>query len=288
MQTQTITVVKTQEEKQTITITQAPGTTTVTKTQVLPSLLSNLAYPASDTNRIQQEQEQTITITAAPNTITVTKQQQQEETTTVFSTKQEKEIQTVYVTKEQVKTVVVPTCSTSKTTMTSTGCPTNLPTNYQAPHLIVPVNKSSPSTEYGTSFDGEITPSISTLFNFDIPPSYSGQDCSLIFALPTQAQLQTSSFTLSGPGIINFALLSAPVTKQTTYASAPAVANDYGNLTVVPGNAYTIASFACPAGKSVSFELSSLGGTSLTFFEDFNPCPIGLFITEMYGRKGWN
>ena len=222
-----------------------------------------------------------MTITAPPSTITVTKEQEKEETTTVVKTEQEQETQTVYVTKEQIQTVVVSSCPTSAVkTLTSTGCPISLPTNYQAPHLIVPVDESSPSTEYGTSYNGEITPSVSSLFNFDIPASYSGQDCSLVFALPTQAQLQTSSFTLSGPGTIDFALLSGPITNQTSYASAPKVATDYGGTTVVPGNAYTIASFACPAGEAVAFMMESTSGTSLEFFEDYNPCPIGLYIIE--------
>jgi hypothetical protein len=183
------------------------------------------------------------------------------------------------VTAEKVTTVVVSTCPTSTfVTSTSTGCPTTLPTNYQAPHLIVPINKSSPSTEYGTQFNGEVSSEISTLFNFDIPSSYSGLACSLIFALPTQAQLQTSSFTLSGPGTVDIALLNAPITSETNYASVPETETDYGIFTFAPGHAYTIASFACPAGKAVSVEIESVGGTSFEFFEDFNPCPIGLYI----------
>ena len=175
---------------------------------------------------------------------------------------------------------VVSTSPTSTfITATSTGCPTNLPTNYQAPHLIVPVNKSSPSTKYGTVFNGEVSSEISTLFNFDIPSSYSGLECSLIFAFPTIAQLQTSSFTLSGPGTVDIDLLSTAITIETSYASAPEAETDYGSFTFTPGHAYTIASFACPAGEAVSFGMESVGGTNFEFFEDFNPCPIGLYIT---------
>ena len=44
-----------------------------------------------------------------------------------------------------------------------------------------------------------------------------------------------------------------------------------------------MASFDCPAGEEVSFKIAAAGGgddaTSLRFFQDYNPCPIGLFIT---------
>lgn len=96
--------------------------------------------------------------------------------------------------------------------------------------------------------------------------------------LPTQAQLVTSSFTLSGSGAIDFSKLNAVATQGTTFANAPGVAVDYGVTTVSPGNSYTITQFACPAGTAISFEMKSSGGTSLNFFQDFNPCPIGLFI----------
>ncbi|KAI0474961.1 ubiquitin 3 binding protein But2 [Xylariaceae sp. FL0804] len=102
--------------------------------------------------------------------------------------------------------------------------------------------------------------------------------------LPTQAQLETSSFTLSGSSAaVDFARLDAAVSgDSTTFASLPGVAADYGTKTLVPGSAYTLESFACPVGGgTVAVEMSNAAGadTSFRFFEDYNPCPIGLFIT---------
>jgi hypothetical protein len=89
----------------------------------------------------------------------------------------------------------------------------------------------------------------------------------------------TSSFTLSGSGALSFASLRSPATGSTSYANAPGVVSNLGQFTVVPGNAYSVATFTCPAGQTVAYKISSGGGgTSLSFFQDYNPCAIGLYI----------
>jgi len=158
-------------------------------------------------------------------------------------------------------------------------CPTNLNGNYEFPHLIIPVDSSNPNTAAGTSYFGAVSSTVSSIFNFDIPSSDSGKTCSLIFLFPTQADLQTSSYTFSGNGGIDFSMLSGTATTGTTSANAPGVETDYGVTTVAPGNSYNIATFACPAGTTVSFELKASGDTSLNYFQDYNPSPIGLYIT---------
>lgn len=41
----------------------------------------------------------------------------------------------------------------------------------QFPHLIIPVDSSMPNEAPSTSYFGEVTPTISSIFNFDIPSS---------------------------------------------------------------------------------------------------------------------
>jgi len=160
------------------------------------------------------------------------------------------------------------------------SCPSNLNGAYQFPHLIIPIDSSNANAAAGTSYFGEVSSTISSIFNFDIPASYSGKTCSLVFLFPTQAELTTSSFTFSGNGGIDFSLLSEVATQATDYANAPGVKTDYGVTTVAPGNSYTIATFACPAGSAVSYELKAAGDTCLNYFQDYNPSPIGLYITS--------
>jgi len=141
------------------------------------------------------------------------------------------------------------------------------------------VSKSSPNNAYGTSYNGEVTSDVSSIFNFDIPESYSSELCTLVFLFPTQSQLVTSSYTFSGSGAIDFAQLSSPATQATDYANAPSVTQDLGTFTVAPGNSYSISTFSCPAGQTIAFEISTEDSTSLTYFQDYNPSPIGLYIT---------
>ena len=158
-------------------------------------------------------------------------------------------------------------------------CPANLNGAYQYPHLIVPVSKSSPNKAYGTQYNGKVTSDINSIFNFDIPTSYTGT-CSLVFLFPKQSQLETSSYTFSGDGAIDFKQLSTVASQSTTYASQGSITKDFGSKIVTPGSSTVVSTFACPAGKTVSYELSAVSGTSLEYFQDYNPSPIGLYITS--------
>ncbi|KAG5984510.1 hypothetical protein E4U55_004503 [Claviceps digitariae] len=159
-------------------------------------------------------------------------------------------------------------------------CPANLEGAYEFPHLIIPVDKSNPDKAYGTSFFGEVTSSISSIFNFDIPASDSGKTCTLVFLFPEQSQLQTSSYSLSGEGNIAFSILNSPVSTSTTWNDKPGKESVYGIAALTPGNSYSIATFPCPAGQAISVELDNSANTNLRYFQDYNPAPIGLYITK--------
>ena len=176
----------------------------------------------------------------------------------------------------QCKTIelTADSCSSGSTPPPENNCGTALSSgNFEFPHLIIPVNSQSPNTAAGTSFNGQVTSTISSIFNFDIPPSDSGKTCSLVFLFPEKANLQTSSFTFSGDGKIDFAQLSMAATTSTTFNNAPSVSHDLGDITVSPGNSYVVSTFSCPAGQTVAFEMKNAGSTNLEFFEDFNPAP---------------
>ncbi|PQE08413.1 GPI anchored cell wall protein [Rutstroemia sp. NJR-2017a BBW] len=280
---QTMYITQTQEQSatiQTVYITQtneqtaAPSTVTITQTQEQSA--------SAQTVYITQTNEQT----AAPPTITVTQTQEQSASAQTVT-----QTQTPTYTQLGQSTTLVQALSTTISQATSSptsstpshsssSCPTNLNGEYQYPHLIVPVSSASPSTAYGTSYNGVVNSTVSSIFNFDIPSSYTGT-CSLVFLFPTQDQLETSSYTFSGNGDVDFAQLSTIATQSTTYGSVGSVENDFGTFTVTPGSSTVISTFACPAGETVSYELSegASGTTDLWFFQDYNPSPLGLYIT---------
>lgn len=154
------------------------------------------------------------------------------------------------------------------------GCGTNLVNgSFEFPHLIILIDSSSPNKAAGTSFNGTVTSTMSSIFNFDFLPSSANKQCSLVFLFPTQDKLETSAFSFSGDGAIRFLELQAPASSSTSFSNAPQVKVDFGVTNVSPGHTYTIATFACPAGQTVAFELKNDGSTNLDFFEDFNPSP---------------
>merc|ERR1712072_1462706 len=62
--------------------------------------------------------------------------------------------------------------ATTPAAPSGSGCPANLDGEYQYPHLIVPVSSENKDKAYGTSYNGTISPSVSSIFNFDLPQSY--------------------------------------------------------------------------------------------------------------------
>lgn len=174
-----------------------------------------------------------------------------------------------------------PTTTAPPATTTAAGktCDTSLTGAYQTPHLIVPINSASPDTEYGTSYNGEVSSTISSIFDFDIPSSYEGDTCTIIFLFPTQAELTTSSFTTSGSGTIDFYSLSSPATLSTTYDTCPATSGMLASISAMPGNSYVVSSGPCAAGQRIGVLAKATGSYALKFFEDYNPSPIGVFLT---------
>jgi hypothetical protein len=121
--------------------------------------------------------------------------------------------------------------------------------------------------------NGTVNSTVATTFNFDIPQSYSGKTCSLIFLFPRKEDLQTTSFSFSGDGKVAFGKLSQTVSSTTTYNNVPSVSQGLGTIAISPGNSYMVSTFACPAGQALAFEMKNAGSTDFDFFEDWNPSP---------------
>lgn len=174
------------------------------------------------------------------------------------------------------KTSILPAASAAS----ASSCPASLSGTFEYPHLIVPVAKDQPDQAGGTSYNGTISSTISSIFNFDIPSTDAGKTCTLVFLLPLQTQLTTSAFSLSGSGGFDVAQLSGPATEETSYNTVPSVASDLGGpSSVTPGNEYVIASGPCAAGSRIGYEVTATGSLDLDYFQDYNPSPIGFYIT---------
>ena len=163
-------------------------------------------------------------------------------------------------------------------------CPKDLPAagSFEFPHLIIPISKSNPASTYPNTYFPNITPGdVSTVFNFDIHGS--GQNCELGFYFPRQDQLTSSSFTFSGPGTFTFSIsVPGPGAQEgtTSWSNQPSASNSNGfpkTIILQPGNYHSLIMGACVPGLA-SLTISSVD-TCFTWFQDFNPCAIGPFIT---------
>lgn len=174
----------------------------------------------------------------------------------------------------------------SVTTSAAATCPTALSnsTAAQSPNLIVPIS-SNVTTAYQSSTLASINPTNSTLFNFDIPSTLSGQTCALLFLFPFSSDLaDDATYQYSGieeevgeDGGLDFALLDSAVVSGVTFATAPAVKQDFGKTQVLPGNGYVISQFDCVPG-TLSYKVSSVGAVTLNFYQDSNPSAVGLYV----------
>lgn len=152
-------------------------------------------------------------------------------------------------------------------------CSVDLTGTFESPHLIVPVSSTNPDKACGASHNGQVSRSdLGSIFNFDIKPSAAGKTCALVFLFPRQDQLITSSFIISGDANVGFMSLTAAADQNTTYSNAPGMATDYGIFNLCPGNSYTIATFACPAGTTQGFSMRA-SATDFIYFQDSRPSP---------------
>jgi hypothetical protein len=158
-------------------------------------------------------------------------------------------------------------------------CPGDLSGSYEFPHLIIPVDKSQPDTPQGNRFNGTVGSNKCTIFNFDINAKDAGKQCSAHFLFPEQSQLETSAYSFSGHGNLTFYWLESCVNQSTTWNNKPKVQQPWNNSPVRPGQNVHAGSHACQAGDKIAIEMCSSDDLYLDYFQDWNPSPIGLYVT---------
>lgn len=185
-------------------------------------------------------------------------------------------------------TAVIPSVVTSTSEVASAvsspsvvACPATAHTdalgskNY--PRVITPVSSTSPQTVYGPQYFGSVGGGNSTIMTFDYETAGT---CTLEFKFPSMAQIEalngTTSYQISGSSIaVTLYQLASVASPTSDYASIPARTSAYSTV-LTPGTNSTLASFACPVGTSVSYELVATDANTLSWFEDYNPPPLGL------------
>ena len=116
------------------------------------------------------------------------------------------------------------------------------------------------------SYNGEVGPGVSTTFTFNVPPNNPVvKKLSIVFALPYHGTMETSEWESQGKGVLAFSGgHSAP---PRPFVPSEGLRMELESLP-----------YQAVAGKQIHYTLESVGGAQLKFFQDFNPCPVGLFM----------
>jgi glucan endo-1,3-beta-D-glucosidase len=157
--------------------------------------------------------------------------------------------------------------------------PVNLRGAFEAPHHIVTIEKANPENVVGNGFSAKLSPTMSAVFAFDVHQEHEGKLCNLVFYMPP-----TSPFDDLVPvklrtfGGISLSRLGNGVATSENTASNAGGVTLLGTVPLVqPANQYSISSTPCEAGTRVWYQVDSVGGLAMDFFQTTLP-PSGLFM----------
>lgn len=162
------------------------------------------------------------------------------------------------------------------------ACPTNLAdTLFKSPTLLVSISSESNTKAYGAAKNISITPTRSTVFNFNIPSTkpYKDKECALLLLLPEIDYLSIDYKEGQIPGL-QFYEVGGPVNEHTTFDTLPVsplmVSKTFPNE-IRSGKNNFITSLACRSGL-MSIVISSRGGLSVGVRQEGVPNESGLYL----------
>jgi glucan endo-1,3-beta-D-glucosidase len=124
-----------------------------------------------------------------------------------------------------------------------------------------------------------LSSTLSTVFVFNVRPEYQGKLCNLVFFMPPALPLpDLAPVKIRSPGGISVSRISNRVAMQDTSASSVGSSAPVGAVpSIQPANQYAVGSFPCEAGQRVAYQVDSVGGLTMDFFQMTLP-PLGLFM----------
>lgn len=161
----------------------------------------------------------------------------------------------------------------------SNAIPTGLQDPFEAPHLIVPIDKADPKKVIGNSYSAQLSTAMSTVFVFDVPPEHQGKSCDLaLFMPPPFPFTDLAPAKIRSPGGISVSRLGNQMILADMSASSVDAYPAVGSVPLIQeGNQYNVANLPCEAGQKVAYQVDSIGGLAMDFFQMTSP-PLGLFM----------
>jgi glucan endo-1,3-beta-D-glucosidase len=150
---------------------------------------------------------------------------------------------------------------------------------FEAPHLIIPIDKGDPTKVVSNGYTALLSPTVSTVFVFDVAPEQQDKICNLVFFVPPALPFQDlAPVKIRSPGGISVSRLDNHPASQDISASNVGSAAPFGTAPSVQfANQYNVGSAPCEAGQRVAYQVDSTKGLTMDFFQMTSP-PLGLFM----------
>ncbi|KAI4638259.1 hypothetical protein J4E93_010258 [Alternaria ventricosa] len=155
---------------------------------------------------------------------------------------------------------------------------TSLQEPFEYPHQLIPIDKADPTKVIGNGYTAQLSPTISTVFVYDIRPEFAGKTCTLALHMPPPFPIsETAPVQIRTPGGISVSRLANQVSDTVSMQSV-------GNSSLLgvvqsiePAHQYNVASFPCESGQRVSYQVDSINGLDMNWFQMTYPA-LGLFM----------
>ena len=146
--------------------------------------------------------------------------------------------------------------------------------------MIIPIDKANPSQVIGNGYIAQLSPTLSSIFVFDIRPEDEGKTCNLKFHMPPVSPWpDMSPVRLRSPGGITVSRVGQQAALAGISANDVVYSTIVGSVpSVQSANRYSIVSVPCAAGQRVAYQLDSAGGLDMDFFQMTTPA-LGLFMS---------
>lgn len=157
--------------------------------------------------------------------------------------------------------------------------PAGLRGHFEAPNLIIPVEKANPVSTLGNDYTAQLSPTISTVFAFDVGPELQDMMCSLIFYMPPAFPFaDLAPVKIRSPGGITVFRLSNGVFTVKNNLSITSSSTLVGSAPLIQfANQYNVGSMLCDVGHRVAYQIDSVDGLNMDFFQMISPA-LGLFM----------
>lgn len=140
------------------------------------------------------------------------------------------------------------------------------------------MDKADPLKVLENGYTVQLSPTMSTLFVYHVRPEFAGRTCMMAMYMPPASPMpELAPVKVITPGGFSVSRLANQVLGNVTaqHVGSSSLVGAVGILE--PARRYNIASFPCEAGQRVGYQVDSIGGLAMNWFQMTYPA-LGMFM----------